>query len=101
MKITYERHGGFAAIPLRLSLDSATMNPTEALHLEGLIRQSNIFDVDEPRGKQGADSFSYTIEVIDGARRRRLTLGDGASDEGIATLINHLTQLARTQRRNR
>jgi len=72
MKIHYERSGGFAAITLRRSLDSADLPAADLRRLESLLQKARFFElparIASPDG--GPDRFHYrlTVETTDGIR---------------------------------
>lgn len=80
MRITFERDGGFAALPgltRPVMIDTAQLAPEEAERWQRLVAEAAPWDLTSPAPpRRGADQRRYLLEVDDGERRVALTLFD-------------------------
>lgn len=96
MKIEFERCGGFMGRKVSLSLDLDELPSPQAQTLRLLVDQADFFNLpaDSP-APPIPDSFSYTITVTDGARRRTVRTSDSAAPEKLRPLLADLSARAR------
>src|SRR5712691_10321999 len=93
MRITYSREGGFAGIPMEVSVDTAQLEPNQAESLERLVRDSGFFEL-APEGDVKPDVFLHAITVEDGDRRHTVRTTDPVPPS-LAPLLDRLRELAR------
>ncbi len=100
MIIDFERSGGFAAIPLRLKVDTSTLEPDARQNLEGLVTQAHFFDLPAkaPAAPGGADRFQYKLTIQDGALHNSVEGSEAALPANLQPLIQQLSLMARTRR---
>jgi hypothetical protein len=96
MKINFERSGGLAGINDSIVLDTLSMPPNEAKHVEQLIDSSNFFNLPSrsPQPKAGsADYFHYKITVqAEDQREHKIQTNDITIPQELEPLINFLQQ---------
>ena len=97
MKIHFVRTGGFAGLQLALDLDTGSMRRAEALEMEQLVSESEIFDLPS-RGvsvSRGADRFEYRIQVSSRSRgAHAVTMTEETVPERLQPLLARLTAMA-------
>jgi len=81
VRITIDRSGGYANIPLHREIDTATLPPAEAAEIERLVATAR---KDRPNAPPVADGFTYEI-TVDGVRHA-VNESEGAWRELIARL---------------
>jgi Emfourin len=97
MRISFERTGGFANVPLRGEIDSAQMPPERAQELERLVDKARPFD--QPDQAQAAaivpDDLQYEMTVEDDSgRRHTITTSDSAAPDDLKLLFDFLGEEA-------
>jgi len=100
MIIRFERTGGFTAIPMRLDLDTDTLEPVEHQNLHGLIETSGFFSlpVRLPATSKGSDRFYYKLTVVELNRSHTVESEETSLPENLRPLIQKLVLLARGPR---
>jgi hypothetical protein len=101
MKFHLERSGGFTGIPLQADIDSETMNQEDRLALELLVDSANFFTLPEkfqPSGS-GADRFTYKLTIEKAGKSHTIEVGEAEIPEKLQPLIQHVTALARSNRK--
>ena len=100
MIIDFERSGGFAAIPLRLKIDTSTLAPDARKNLEGLVAQAHFFELPAkiPSQAGGADRFQYKLAIQDDRRLNSIEGGEASLPTDLQPLVTQLNQMARTSR---
>lgn len=97
MRISLDQHGGFAGIPMRRQVDTATLSADEAASLEALVKRADVFTRDDspspPFQRHGFDMQRYRLVVEDGDRTRTLHLEDGSMPEEVKPLMAYLHRL--------
>lgn len=87
---------------MRLAVEVVTesLPPEEANELETLVEKARFFDLPSILKAQtrGADRFQYRLTVERGDQFHTVVTSDGATPEELQLLIDHLTNVARTQR---
>ena len=91
MKLTLNRQGGFANIPLNIEADTAAVEPAVADHLAALINKVMPF-VDPPADANVADVCSYTLTVNNDGQESVLHTNDMHLTDQLQDLIEYLTQ---------
>jgi len=95
MRIEFRRSGGFAAISVRLTLESAELPAAEREALEALIVRADFFALPAARGRKLPDGFQYDLAIEQAGRRHALRLHDPVEPEALRPLIERLTEMAR------
>jgi hypothetical protein len=96
VRIDFERRGGFTAVPLRTSVDTAALPPDEAHQFEQLVEDANVFSLASQTPQAGgADQFQYNLTVSQGATQHAISLGESQVPESLRPLLVRLTALAR------
>jgi hypothetical protein len=98
LEIDFERSGGFAGIPLRVSVNAQELGQTEADELRRLVEHADVPSLEriarEPRRAQ-PDRFQYDLSVTIGDSQHRVSLGESDVTENAKPLFQRLTELAR------
>jgi hypothetical protein len=99
MRIAFSVDGGLASLPgLRrpITLECDRLPPERSARLKALVEQARFFSA-EPAAPSaaGRDVRTYTVEVDDGVRCRRLTLTEPIADAGLRALVEELRGCAR------
>jgi hypothetical protein len=97
VRIEFERHGGFAGVPLHTSLDTAALPADEAHEIEQLVDEGSVFSLPETSAEAsgGADQFLYKLTVTQGSKRRVVSLSERQVPDSLRPLLVRLTALAR------
>jgi hypothetical protein len=97
MKYTLERSGGFTGIPMRVTLDSQTLDPQEREALDALVETSGFFALPEKitTPSPGADRFNYRLSIEGSGRSHTVDVAEGAIPASLRPLIQRLTELGR------
>lgn len=96
MHISLDQHGGFAGIPMRREVDTATLPAEEAAILEALVTKADVFaraDSKPSLQRRGFDMQRYLLVVEDGDRTRTLHLEDGSIPEEVKPLMAYLQHI--------
>ena len=92
MRISFERTGGFANIPLRAEIDSAQLPHERAQELEKLIERARPFD--QQTQSQGAppvaDDFQYDVTINDAGQTETIRTTDAAAPDDLKLLFDFL-----------
>lgn|SRR5690349_52237 len=103
MRIDFSIDGGIAVFPgLRepVTIDCDTLPPEERTELQHLIDDANLFAQHQRAAVPTlADARRYTIGVIEGKRRCRVTVAEPVEDDAMRALISKLRGFARSARR--
>jgi hypothetical protein len=101
MIIRFERTGGFTAIPLRVVIDTATLEPDAHQNIRGLIDEAGFFRLPAtmPSPAVGNDRFHYKLTIEESGSSHMVEVGDAALPETLRPLIQRLESMARTQPR--
>jgi len=96
MHVSFERSGGFAGIPMSLSMDSATLACNDAAHLRQLVDNADFFNLPEtiPTPAQ-PDRFQYKITVQEHDRSHTVTVGESGVPTTLKPLVNWLMESVR------
>jgi len=96
MRISFERTGGFANIPLRAQIDTAQMPPNRAQELERLVAKARPFD--QPAQPQGSmpvpDDLHYEITIEDQGRTHTFRISDTTAGDDLKLLFDFLGEEA-------
>jgi|SRR5438128_7601728 len=92
MRISFERTGGFANVPLRAEINTEQMPPDRAQELERLIEQAGPFD--QPSHSQGAsptpDDYQYEVKIEDSSGTKTIRTTDSAAKDELKLLFDWL-----------
>ena len=94
-KIIMKRDGGFAGIGRSVALDTSKMPPEAARELEGLVRDSNFFELPArpSRIAGGTDRFQYRITVSGGGKRHGVRLNEADVPDQVRPLLDRLSKI--------
>ena len=97
MRIRFERTGGFAGIPMRVTIDSATLPPEEVQKLADLVDAAHFFQLPPvvPASTRGADRFHYKLTVETEDRQHTIELGEAGATAAMEPLLEWLMDAAR------
>jgi hypothetical protein len=101
MIIQVERSGGFAGIPLQSVIDISQLDPQERQEMQDLVNSSRFFDTPLPAASSqtaGADRFTYSLTIEEGAKKRTVNLNEADIPENWQPLIQRINLLARRSR---
>ena len=100
MRIQFERSGGFAGMRLAATIDTAKLPAEQAGALQGSITAARFFDLPAkiPAPPHAADQFQYIVTIEGEGQRHTVDVGEGSASPELQSLLQQLTQLARTNR---
>jgi len=100
MIIRFERSGGFAGLPLRLTIDTEHLDPEEGELLVALVDSSQFFELpDKIRPERViVDRFQYRVTISDPDRTHSVDIIEEGISEELNHLLQHLSYLARMAR---
>src|SRR6266700_5964902 len=91
MRISFERTGGFANVPLRAEIDTAQMPAYRAQELERLVEKAQPFDqAAPPQSMPVPDDLHYELKVEDGSRSHSFRTSDSAASDDLKILFDFL-----------
>ena len=101
MILTFERTGGFTAIPLRLMVDTDELDIQERTLLHSQVAEADFFNLPgrEPTSASGYDRFTFKLTVQTEQQNHTIEYGDASIPEPLQPLIDQLSLMARTRRR--
>ena len=101
MILTFERSGGFTAIPLRLTLDTEDLDIQESTMLQNQIAAADFFNLPGQKASSGRgyDRFTFKLTVQDADQNHTIEYGDANIPEPLQPLIDQLSTMARSRRR--
>ena len=99
MQIVFTRAGGFANIPLRVTLDTASMPATAARELETLVDQARFFTLPPTVGDRTRlrDAHEYTVAISAPPLNHRVVIA-GDAPPAVQALVDHLARAAKAAR---
>ena len=93
--INFRRTGGSMGKEMTMDFDLTSMPGSVAQRLEGLLTQSNFFDVPEVNDlRAGPDEFLYDVTVVAGNAIHTIHVTDSSMPESVRPLVEELTELA-------
>lgn len=96
MRISLERSGGFANIPLQVSVDTETLPSEQSVQLRQWIETAQFFDLPSNRvTPMQPDRFQYQITVEEGDRQHSIMVSESAMSNQLKPLVQWLTTYAR------
>ena len=102
MILTFERTGGFTAIPLRLTVDTDDLDIQESTMLHSQIAAADFFNLpgQEASSERGYDRFTFKLTVQNAQQNHTIEYGDASIPEPLQPLIEQLSAMARSNRRD-
>src|SRR5215475_2119687 len=99
MKVEFTRSGGFANIPMTVTLDTASMPPAAAAELESGIAAADFFNLPSTVGSNERlrDAHQYMIAVTTPERQHRVVVS-GEIPPALQSLVDILVRAARAAR---
>ena len=99
MKIHYERSGGFAGMPVKVTVDTDSLPEETANVFLQAFSAARFFELPEklPQPVQGSDQYTYRLAVDDENRHHSVEMGDSAVPDPLQSVLRQLTMLARKQ----
>ena len=96
MRISFERTGGFANIPLRAEIDSAQLTHKSAQELEKLIERARPFDqhTQSQSSPPLPDDFQYDVAINDAGHTETIRTTDAAASDNLKLLFDFLGEEA-------
>ena len=80
MRISFERTGGFANVPLRAEIDTTQMPANRAQELEWLVEKARPFDQPaQPQSMPVPDDLHYELKLEDASRSHSFRISDSAA----------------------
>src|SRR5262245_21054566 len=101
MRVSFERTGGFANVPLRAVIDSDEMPPKRSEELKKLVERALPFDHSPQPPPRMPDQFQYDVTVEDKGRTQKLTITDDAASDDLKELFDFLGEEALNKVKNR
>ena len=101
MILTFERTGGFTAIPLQLKLDTEELDVQERTLLHSQVAEADFFNLPGrgPTSEGGYDRFTFKLTVQTDQQNHTIEYGDASIPVPLQPLIDQLSRMARTRRR--
>src|SRR6266496_6665884 len=101
MRISFERTGGFANVPLRAEIDTAQMPANRAQELERLVEKAQPFDQPaQPQSMPVPDDLHYELKVEDGSRSHSFRTSDSPASDYLKILFDFLGEEALKKRQH-
>ncbi len=95
--INFKRTGGNMAREMVMNFDLSSMPGSVARRLDGLLTESNFFDVPLVQDLHAnPDEYQYDITVVAGNSIHTIHVSDTSMPEPIRPLVEELTELAET-----
>jgi hypothetical protein len=100
MIVHFERTGGFSAIPLRVVIDTDTLEPADRAELQQLVESADFFNLPATVSVQagGADRFHYDLTIEAAGHIHHVQTGEAVTG-ALGTLIERVSALARNRRK--
>ena len=99
MRIIFERSGGFLGTKSSLTIDLDDLPLDKAGMLRRFLDEADFFALTaDPPTPPIPDGFQYTLTVETGTARHTVRTTDMTMPESLRSLIDELSQIARTQR---
>jgi len=100
MRIHMIRTGGFTGIPVEISVDEQELEPQEAQELHEALEEAHFFELPTrlPDYSGGADTFTYTLTVVDEDQTHTVVCPESALPEALDGMVQKLVRWARLGR---
>lgn len=93
--INFKREGGALGKEMAFDLDLASIPGPAAQRLQGLLTESNFFDIPIVNDLRSVpDEYEYTITVVAGNSLHTVHVSDTSMPNSLRPLIEELTRLA-------
>lgn len=93
MRITVQRTGGFAGVPMNKALDIASMPDPEASKCRQMIDAANFFQLPGTIvAKPQPDRYQYDITIELDGKKHRVTVPENAMPANLQPLLNWIMQ---------
>lgn len=94
MQVSLERSGGFAGIPISITVDTATLPPDQASHLCHLVERADFFALPTNFVSPAQpDRFQYKVSVQEGDRQHTVTVRESSIPANLKPLIDWLIEV--------
>lgn len=95
--INFKRTGGSMGREMEMSFDFDSMPGSIAMRLQGLLTDSNFFDVPVVNDlRTGPDEYRYDITVVSGNSIHTIHVSDTSMPQSVRPLVEELTELTET-----
>jgi len=96
MRISFERTGGFANVPLKAELDAAEMPPDRVKELERLVEKARPFDQPSQSAPSEnlPDDLHYEMTIEHGGQTHTIRTSDAAAHDDLKSLFDFLGEEA-------
>jgi len=100
MRVHFKRSGGFAGMPLSVTVDVDTLAPADSQHLRDLIDAASFFSLPArlTAPVPGGDRFHYTLAIETAERQHAVEIHEAATPPAVRPLLEWLTSAARARR---
>jgi hypothetical protein len=100
MHINFERTGGFAGLRLSITVESHSLEESEASLLAQEVEQSGFFSLPSRIGSEigEVDRFEYHILIELDNQMHAVDVGESVLPDSLRPLVEHLERLLRTRR---
>lgn len=99
MLVLFERSGGFAGVPVTITIDPETLSPADATQLTYLIEQADFFNLPTTTPTSAKpDRFQYEVTIQAGDRHHTIRTGEATAPETLKPLLDWLTDFAQKRR---
>jgi hypothetical protein len=100
MRVQFTRAGGFAGMPLSVTIDADTLPPADSQHLRELVEAADFFSLPArlTAPVPGADRFRYAVAIETRERRHAVEIHEAMMPPAVRPLIEWLTAAARARR---
>ena len=96
MQISFERSGGFAGIPVTLTVDPASLPTDAATQLRHLVKAADFFHLPaELPAPAQPDRFYYRVTVEEYGQKHTVTVGEAGVPNTLKPLLDWLMEAAR------
>jgi hypothetical protein len=93
--INFKRTGGSMGREMTMNFDFDSMPGSAARRLEGLLTESNFFEVPVVHDlRAGPDEYEYEITVVAGNSIHTIHVSDTSMPQPLRPLVEELTELA-------
>ncbi|MED3910531.1 hypothetical protein P4597_15240 [Peribacillus simplex] len=98
MHIKFSCIGGFANLDLNFQIDTDELPKEQNEELQNLLKTADLPNAAESKmagvKAQGADSFSYQLDIADEKKKQSFSFTDITAPEEIRPLLDYLRNLA-------
>ena len=100
MLIEFLRSGGFANLPLKLTLDTDALSPEQRHEVAAKVDAADFFRLPsrQARTSPTADAFQYRVKVISEGREHSVEIAGPPPSEAVQEMLDYLTDAAKKAR---